>query len=72
MRPEAGSPVGLPCPECRSTQAKVALNTESATFYRCSDCRHAWSLPKATPPSDTTHMRRNTLAPRKDSRATVR
>jgi hypothetical protein len=56
MRSDAGSPADLPCPQCRSTQAKVALSTQSAVFFRCSHCKHAWSVPKARPGSDTTEM----------------
>lgn len=60
MGPEAGSPADLPCPQCTSTQVKVALNTRSAIFYRCSDCRHAWSAPSATPQSGAIGMRGDT------------
>ena len=52
MSPGAGSPADMPCPQCRSTQAVVALNIPTAIFYRCSACKHVWSVPEP-PASDT-------------------
>jgi hypothetical protein len=38
--PDVGSPVNLQCPQCRSTHVNVALATERAMFYRCSECMY--------------------------------
>lgn len=48
MTPGAGSPADVPCPQCRSTQAIVALNVPTAIFYRCSHCKHVWSVPTSS------------------------
>jgi hypothetical protein len=45
MSPGAGSPADVPCPQCQSTLAVVALNIPTAIFYRCSECKHVWAVP---------------------------
>jgi hypothetical protein len=52
MHSDVGSSAALPCPRCRSSQVKVALITQSAIFYRCSECRHGWSAPRTTQSPD--------------------
>ena len=44
-----GSKADLPCPRCRSSLVKVALNTADATYYLCSQCAHAWAIPRPKP-----------------------
>jgi len=43
----AGSPAKVLCPECGSTEAKVALDAQQEVYYRCSACHHVWSAPKS-------------------------
>ena len=49
MSETAGSKADLPCPSCRSAQVKVALNTAAEIYYLCSNCAHAWFIPKPRP-----------------------
>lgn len=40
-----GSPADALCPTCQNRQAKVALNTDDAVFFRCAKCREVWAMP---------------------------
>jgi len=42
----AGSPARVPCPTCRSSDVKIALNAGDVTYFVCLACHHGWAKPE--------------------------